>query len=87
MVSELCSLRETRGRWPSRSATCTSDASQPRDGYDPEWARHHVGIFLHSDIVIDLAASGGAVTEFDFGNGDNLHKERLSTGSRREGYD
>ena len=55
-------------------------------GYDPDWARHHVGIFLHSEIIIDLAASGGAVTEFDFGNGDNLHKERLSTGSRLEGY-
>ena len=55
-------------------------------GYDPEWARHHVGIFLHTEIITDLAASGGAVTEFDFGNGDNLHKERLSTGERLEGY-
>lgn len=55
-------------------------------GYDPEWARHHVGIFLHSEIISDLAASNDAVSEFDFGNGDNLHKERLSTGSRLEGY-
>ncbi len=55
-------------------------------GYDPEWARHHVGIFLHTEIITDLAASNGEVTEFDFGNGDNLHKERLSTGSRLEGY-
>ncbi len=55
-------------------------------GYDPEWARHHVGIFLHTEIITDLAASNGEVTEFDFGNGDNLYKERLSTGSRLEGY-
>lgn len=54
-------------------------------GYDPDWARHHVGIFLHGEIISDLAADG-AITEFDFGNGDNLHKERLSTGSRLEGY-
>ena len=55
-------------------------------GYDPEWTRHHVGIFLHSEIISDLAASTDAVSEFDFGNGDNLHKERLSTGARVEGY-
>lgn len=55
-------------------------------GYDPEWTRHHVGIFLHSEIISDLAACNGAISEFDFGNGDNLHKERLSTGSRVEGY-
>ena len=55
-------------------------------GYDPEWARHHVGIFLHSEIISDLAASNGAISEFDFGNGDSLYKKRLSTGSRLEGY-
>lgn len=55
-------------------------------GYDPEWARHHVGIFLHTEIIADLAASDGAIREFDFGNGDNLHKERLSTRSQSEGY-
>ncbi len=55
-------------------------------GYDPAWAQHHVGIFLHTEIIADLAASGGAIREFDFGNGDSLHKERLSTGSRPEGY-
>jgi hypothetical protein len=55
-------------------------------GYDPEWAQHHVGIFLHTEIVTDLAASGGAVTEFDFGRDDVLHKQRLSTGYRVEGY-
>lgn len=55
-------------------------------GYDPEWAPHHVGIFLHTEIIADLAGLNGAVTGFDFGNGDNLHKQRLSTDSYREGY-
>jgi len=55
-------------------------------GYDPEWAPHHVGIFLHTEIVAHLATLGGAVTGFDFGNGDNLHKQRLSTDGYREGY-
>ena len=55
-------------------------------GYDPKWARHHVGIFLHTEIITDLASSNGVIKEFDFGNGDNLHKERLSTDSIREGY-
>jgi len=55
-------------------------------GYDPEWAPHHVGIFLHTEIIADLAALKGTVTAFDFGNGDNLHKQRLSTDSASEGY-
>jgi len=55
-------------------------------GYDPEWAPHHVGIFLHTEIIADLASLKGTVTEFDFGNGDNLHKQRLSTDSASEGY-
>lgn len=55
-------------------------------GYDPAWAGHHVGIFLHTEIMTDLIASGGGIREFDFGNSDNLHKERLSTGARVEGY-
>lgn len=55
-------------------------------GYDPEWARHHVGIFLHTEIIADLAASNGEIREFDFGNGDTLHKQRLSTSSHLEGY-
>lgn len=55
-------------------------------GYDPEWARHHVGIFLHTEIIVDLARDNGTIKEFDFGNGDNLHKKRLSTISRVEGY-
>jgi hypothetical protein len=55
-------------------------------GYDPEWAPHHVGIFLHTEIIADLASLKGTVTGFDFGNGDNLHKQRLSTDSASEGY-
>lgn len=55
-------------------------------GYDPEWARHHVGIFLFTEIIADLAASNGAIKEFDFGNDDDVYKERLSTGFRLEGY-
>jgi CelD/BcsL family acetyltransferase involved in cellulose biosynthesis len=55
-------------------------------GYDPVWAPFHVGIFLHTEVIADLAALNGVVTEFDFGNGDNLHKQRLSTDSVREGY-
>jgi hypothetical protein len=55
-------------------------------GYDPDWASHHVGIFLHTEIIGDLTAMNGAVKEFDFGNGDMLHKRRLGTGSTTEGY-
>jgi CelD/BcsL family acetyltransferase involved in cellulose biosynthesis len=55
-------------------------------GYDPEWARQHVGIFLHTEIVADLAASGEAVTWFDFGIGTSQHKQRLSTDSTLGGY-
>ena len=54
-------------------------------GYDPDWAPHHVGIFLHTEIIADLAANG-SVREIDFGNGDSLYKKRLSTASTVEGY-
>jgi hypothetical protein len=54
-------------------------------GYDPQWARHHVGIFLHTEIIADLAVDE-AITEFDFDNDDGVHKERLSTRSTLEGY-
>jgi hypothetical protein len=55
-------------------------------GYDPDWARQHVGIFLHTELVTDLAASGEAVACFDFGIGDTRHKQRLSTDSVTGGY-
>jgi len=55
-------------------------------GYDPEWARHHVGIFLHTEIIADLSAPGGGVQCFDFGIGDTQHKQRLSTGTSAGGY-
>ncbi len=55
-------------------------------GYDPEWARHHVGIFLHTEIIADLSSPAGDVKWFDFGIGDTQHKQRLSTGTNAGGY-
>jgi hypothetical protein len=55
-------------------------------GYDPEWGKHHAGIFLFTEIVHDLCAGDDSVNEFDFGNDDDVYKERLSTGYRTEGY-
>lgn len=55
-------------------------------GYDPVWARHHVGIFLHTEIVTDLASSDEKVDWFDFGIGDSQHKQRLSTETIGGGY-
>jgi len=55
-------------------------------GYDPDWAQYHVGIVLHTEILMDLTSGASGVTRFDFGNDDSLHKQRLSTDSRREGY-
>jgi CelD/BcsL family acetyltransferase involved in cellulose biosynthesis len=55
-------------------------------GYDPEWARQHVGIFLHTEIVAELSASGESVRWFDFGIGDSQHKQRMSTHAILGGY-
>ena len=55
-------------------------------GYDPDWAKYHVGILLHTEILMDLSGVASGVKRFDFGNDDSLHKQRLSTDSRREGY-
>jgi Acetyltransferase (GNAT) domain len=55
-------------------------------GYDPGWAKYHVGIVLHTEIVMDLSGLVSGVKRFDFGNDDSVHKQRLSTDSRREGY-
>ncbi len=55
-------------------------------GYDPEWARQHVGIFLHTEVIADLAACGEKVEWFDFGIGDTQHKQRLSTETVTGGY-
>lgn len=55
-------------------------------GYDPEWSRLQVGIFLHTEIIPDLFATPCQVQRFDFGNDDNLHKQRLSNAARLEGY-
>ena len=55
-------------------------------GYDPEWSKLQVGIFLHTEIVPDLLATPRQVQRFDFGNDDNLHKQRLSNAATFEGY-
>jgi len=55
-------------------------------GYDPAWAQHHVGIFLHTEIIAELAACGENVDWFDFGIGDTQHKQRLSTQTVTGGY-
>jgi CelD/BcsL family acetyltransferase involved in cellulose biosynthesis len=55
-------------------------------GYDPAWARQHVGIFLHTEIVTDLAASNTGARWFDFGIGDTGHKQRLSTATQTGWY-
>lgn len=55
-------------------------------GYDPEWARQHVGIFLHTEVITDLAECGEKVEWFDFGIGDTQHKQRLSTETVKGGY-
>ena len=55
-------------------------------GYVPEWARHHVGIFLHTEIVTDLAGAAEGAQWFDFGIGDTQHKQRLSTQSSAGSY-
>ena len=55
-------------------------------GYDPEFGKLQVGIFLHTEILQDLCALQPAVDVFDFGNDDNLHKQRLSTEQWTERY-
>ena len=55
-------------------------------GYDPDWAKLQAGIFLHTEIIPDLLATPGQVQRFDFGNDDNLHKQRLSNAATVEGY-
>ena len=55
-------------------------------GYDPDWAKLQVGIFLHTEIVSDLLANPNLVKRFDFGNDDNTHKQRLSNADRVEKY-
>jgi CelD/BcsL family acetyltransferase involved in cellulose biosynthesis len=54
-------------------------------GYDPNWAKYHVGILLHTEVLMDLSSVASSVRRFDFGNDDSLHKQRLSTDSRRGG--
>jgi hypothetical protein len=55
-------------------------------GYDPDWAKLQAGIFLHTEIVSDLLTVPNLVKRFDFGNDDNMHKQRLSNADRVEKY-
>lgn len=55
-------------------------------GYDPEFGKLQVGIFLHTEVLQDLCALQPEADVFDFGNDDNLHKQRLSTEQRTERY-
>ncbi|MBK7353206.1 MAG: GNAT family N-acetyltransferase [Nitrosomonas sp.] len=55
-------------------------------GYDPDWAKLQVGIFLHTEIISSLLATPDLVKRFDFGNDDNTHKQRLSNAEATERY-
>lgn len=55
-------------------------------GYDPDWAKLQVGIFLHTEIISNLLATPDLVKRFDFGNDDNTHKQRLSNAQTTEKY-
>ena len=55
-------------------------------GYDPDWAKLQVGIFLHTEITSNLLAIPDLVKRFDFGNDDNTHKQRLSNAEAIEKY-
>ena len=35
-------------------------------GYDPDWAKYHVGIALHTEILMDLSGVASGVRRFDF---------------------
>jgi hypothetical protein len=53
-------------------------------GYDPDWAKYQLGIFLHTEIISDLMQQCPELKTFDFLVGDSLHKQRLSTNSHAE---
>lgn len=55
-------------------------------GYLPDWSKLQVGIFLHTEIIRDLLSTPDEVKRFDFGNDDNLHKQRLSNTATNECY-
>lgn len=52
-------------------------------GYDPSWARQHVGKYLQLRLIEDLCADD-EVSVLDFGFGDADYKRRLATRSWEE---
>jgi len=55
-------------------------------GFDPAYAKLHVGVVLLLEILRDLIAGGVAPGGVDFGTGENLLKARLSNQSTQEAY-
>ena len=53
-------------------------------GYDPDWSKLQVGIFLYTEIVRNLLRGAVGVVKLDFLFGDDLYKKRLSNTSRTE---
>ncbi len=51
-------------------------------GYDPIVSKLQPGIYLHTEIMMDLLADG--ICRFDFLSGDSLYKQRLSNTSVEE---
>ncbi|MHB1200468.1 MAG: GNAT family N-acetyltransferase [Polaromonas sp.] len=51
-------------------------------GYDPDVSKLQPGIYLHTEIMADLLASG--ICRFDFLSGDSLYKQRMSNTLREE---
>jgi hypothetical protein len=52
-------------------------------GFDPEFAKLQIGIYLFTETIADLASDPG-ITRYDFLYGDAPHKERLSNAARLE---
>ncbi len=55
-------------------------------GFDPAYAKLHVGVVLLLQILQDLITGGVAPGGVDFGTGENLLKARLSNQSTEEAY-
>ena len=51
-------------------------------GYDPAISKLQPGIYLHTEIMIDLLADD--LCRFDFLSGDSLYKQRMSNSMREE---
>jgi CelD/BcsL family acetyltransferase involved in cellulose biosynthesis len=52
-------------------------------GFDPEFAKLQIGIYLFTETIADLSSEPG-ITRYDFLYGDAPHKERLSNAARSE---